>query len=510
MLQMLGCDLGSQGLKTILCDAKGNLIAAASRSYPIEFPHPTWADQDPQYWVRALIETITEVLDHPKASRHKVKSIGLSSQVDSVVPVDKDCKPLRKAIIWMDRRSVAECDWISERKSRDDIFHMTGLNLDASHVGPKILWIKNNEPALYERCHKLLLPGSFILFHLTGEYAVDYSNASSTMIFDIRKRAWSNDLIEALQIDPNKLVDVFGASESVGRILPGIARKTGLDPDTEVVVGSGDEHAATLGAGVVEEGYACDIVGTAEPVASISKKILFDPTRLVETHCSWDDQGWFIENPGFVSGGNYRWFRDHFAPVERKTAEALNLSEYQLLDLQAASIPAGSEGLIFLPCLMGAMVPEWNSLARGTLYGLTMKHSKAHVTRSILEASAYGLNDILLGMDKSGCKIREIRVVGGGAKSRFWRQIKADVTRRVISLPQITESSSFGAALLGGIGTGVYRDARDAASQVIRIRERTEPNPLTMEIYDHMYMMYRELYDSLKGVFELGHKIASL
>ncbi len=510
MVQMLGCDIGSQGLKTVLFDANGKLIATATRSYPIEFPHPTWADQDPQHWLHALIETITEVLDHPEADRNKVKSIGLSSQVDSVIPVDKNCKPLRKAIIWMDRRSVSECDWVSERQSPGEIFQLTGLNIDASHVVPKILWIRNNEPAVYERCYKLLLPGSFILFHLTGEFAVDYSNASSTMLLDVRKRAWSNTLIEAFQIDPEKLVNVYGASEVVGKILPEVSSRTGLDPNTQVVVGSGDEHAATLGAGVVSEGYACDIVGTAEPVACISNEILFDPTRLVETHCGWDDQAWFMENPGFVSGGNYRWFRDNFSPLETKAAKALNLSEYQLMDLEAATIPPGSEGLIFLPCLMGAMVPEWNNLARGTLYGLTLKHTKAHVVRAILEASAYGLNDIIRSMERLGCKIDEIRVVGGGAQSRIWRQVKADVTKRAISLPHITETSSFGAALLGGIGVGIFKDANDAASNVVSIKEQIEPDLRAAEIYDPMYTMYRELYASVKGIFELGHKAESL
>jgi len=502
MEYVIGCDLGSQGVKVILLTAEGRLAGSATSGYGIDYPHPTWADQPVNRWTDALCSAVRQLLAEAGVPAEQVKAIGLDAQVDGVVPVNKAGTPLMPAIIWMDRRAVDQCNAVMQSRTSEEVFQITGLNIDPSHVAPKIRWLADREPEVYHKAAHFLLPGSYAAYYLTGELGVDASNASSTMLMDVRTRSWSPEMCASFEIDIERLAPILSSLTEIGTLRPRIAEDLGLKPSTRVILGSGDEHAACLGAGVMRSGLICDIAGTAEPVCVSSTAPLFDPIGLVETHCHADPELWLIENPGFASGANYRWFRDEFSAQEVQSASASGGNPYDLLNELAAQAPPGSNGLIFLPCLMGALAPTWNAAARGTYFGFSLSHTRAHFVRALLEGSAYAVRDNTDQMRKMGLQPEQIRVVGGGAQSRLWRQIKADVTGLPVALPQTTETTALGAGMLALVGAGLVPSLQEAASQTVQIVDVLDPDPHTQRIYEDYYQLYRSTYHSLLPVFD--------
>ena len=499
---VIGCDLGSQGVKVILLTAEGRLAGGASVGYSIDYPHPTWADQPVSRWTEALFSAVRKLLQETGISPDQIRAIGLDAQVDGVVAIDATGNPLRPAIIWMDRRAVDQCNAIAELRGRDEIFQITGLNLDPSHVAPKIRWLAEQEPDMYGKASHFLLPGSYAAYYLTGELGVDASNASSTMLMDVRAKKWSTEMCASFEIEVERLAPICSSLTEMGGLRPQVAREMGLNASTRVVLGSGDEHAASLGAGVVQPGLVCDIAGTAEPVCASSTTPIFDRSGLVETHCHADPDLWLIENPGFASGANYRWFRDEFSATEVQAASANGANPYELLNDLAAQVGPGSDGLIFLPCLMGALAPTWNAAARGTYFGFSLTHTRAHFVRALLEGSAYAVRDITDQMRNMGLQPEQIRVVGGGAQSRLWRQIKADVTGLPVALPQTTETTALGAGMLALVGAGLSASLEEAASQSVQIVDILEPNPQSQGLYEEYYQLYLATYRALLPVFD--------
>jgi xylulokinase len=499
---VIGCDLGSQGIKVILLTAEGWLAGEASVGYDIDYPYPAWAEQPVSRWTDAMCAAVRKLLQCTGVSADQIRALGLDAQVDGVVPVDEKGNPLRPALIWMDRRAVDQCKAIAKVCAPDKIFQITGLNLDASHVAPKILWLADNEPETFRKTKHFLLAGSYAAFFLTGELAVDYSNASSTMLMDVHTREWSGELCESLGIPIEQLVPIRSSLTEIGTLRAEVAEQMGLKPSTRIILGSGDEHAACLGAGVIRPGLVCDIAGTAEPVCVSSPEIIFDPTGLVETHCHADPDLWLLENPGFASGANYRWFRDEFSMPEVQSASKSDKSPYELLNDLAAQAPPGSDGMVFLPCLMGALAPTWNASARGTYFGFTLAHTRAHFVRALLEGSAYAVRDITDQMQAMGLPLEQIRVVGGGARSHLWRQIKADVTGLPVALPQTTETTALGAGMLAITGIGLSDSLVEAAGQTVQIIDVLEPNPISKSRYEDYYQLYRSTYQALLPVFD--------
>lgn len=492
MAYVIGCDVGSQSLKGILLDEAGEIVKQASVPYDLHYPYSGWADQDPDDWLRALGEVVAQLLEEQGIAAKDIGTLGLASQVDGVVAVGPEDKHLRPAIIWMDRRAEVQSEALGARIEEERIFEITGLNLDSTHVAPKILWLRDEEPEVYQNTKSFLLPGSYVVFRLTGERAVDYSNASSTMLYDVRKKGWSEEMLTATRIDEEFLGRVTAAEEVAGTVTQGAAREIGLEPGTKVIVGCGDEHGACLGAGLVSPDLICDIAGTAEPVAVAASEPVFDETGLVETHAHADSRLWLIENPGFVSGGSVRWYADNIAQADT----------YEEMAPAAEEIQPGSEGLIFLPCLSGAMTPTWNGNARGVFFGLSMKHGQAHLNRAVFEGCAYGLRDIVSRFGALGLGGEEVRVVGGGAKSALWCQIKADVTGRVLRTLKNPEATVTGAAMLAGIAEGTYASLDEAAERLVEFDATYEPRAEMKEAYDESYALYRKLYAALEPVFD--------
>ncbi len=500
MRYAIGCDVGSQALKALLWREDGQILGIESVEYPIVYPQPAWAEQDASHWWRAMQQAIPAVCRKAGVSLHDVAAIGVDGTVDGFVPVGEDGEPLAPHFLWMDRRAVRECQGIERWISPQHLFQVTGLNLDASHTAAKMLWLRNHLPDVYGRSWKFMPPATFAVHRLTGQCVVDYSNASSTMIFDVRTREWSAELLRGTGIDGGLLPGVRPATDVGGTLTPQAAQVLGLSTDALVVVGCGDEHASCVGAGVMEPGVVCDIIGTAEPVCVPTLRPAFDESQLVETHCHAHPDRWLLENPGFVSGGNYRWFRDNFYS---RPAPAGRVS-YEVLNSEAAAIAPGCEGLIFLPCTMGAMAPEWDNNARGVFYGLTLAHTRGHMVRAILEGSAFALRSILESMRTAGCEVREIRAVGGGARSHLLRQIRADVTGIPVASLSTVETTVLGAALVAAVGTGICPSLQEAADRTTHVVQLNEPLAANWSVYDQAYGNFLFLYRSLKPCFERG------
>ena len=475
--------------------------SSAFKSYPLLHPKSAWAEQSPRDWTEKTIDGIKELLSKSGAKQTEIGGIGVASQIDGVVPVGADGEPLGNAIIWMDRRAKQECDEIRSLASDGDIYAITGLSVDPSHVAPKIMWIRKNRPEAYDKAERFLLPGNYLVYFLTGEAYTDHSNASCTMLYDIKRGEWSSKLCDKLDIPVEKLPVLFDSTHVAGRLRASVAKLCGMDENTIVCVGGGDEEVGAVGAGVVDHEALLDLTGTSEPMCLSLDKPSLDPTGLLECHAHAYPGKWLLENTVGLAGGIFKWFRDQLAGPETMQAESLGIETYEMLNRQISEIPAGSDGLLFLPFFSGAILPEWNPDARGTFIGLTLKHSRGHLARSILEGTAYVLRDMVHHLSKIGHDPTRIVMAGGGARSRIWRQIKVDVINRPMTCCENEEVTALGAAVLSGVSCGMYDTIEDAVKKMVRLSEDLQPQAASSEIYGKMYTIYREAYRTLKPAF---------
>jgi xylulokinase len=502
---VIGCDVGSQGTNCALYAADGTLLASSYQAYELSFPFPGAAEQDPELWPVAVAAGVRDLLERVPEGSSAVKGLSFGSQLDGMVVCGTDGRPLRPAMIWMDRRAEAQAARVAETIAPDEFYRHVGANLDSSHAIFKALWVRDEEPGTWSKTAFLMSPGTYVLKAVAAAVAIDYSNASSFALLDPRSRKWSAEVLSAVDVPENLLPEVVAATEPISTISSSFAEATGLDPATVVAVGCGDEMAATLGAGVYAPGEVCDVVGTAEPVCAASSEPREDPTMLVECHPHADPDAWLLENPGFVSGGSLRWWRDHFGPLELAAERDGAGDAYDLLCKEAETAPPGSDGAIFLPCMQGAMAPEWNGAARGVFYGLSLAHTRAHLTRALLEGTAFALRDILEAMRGARLEVRRLTIVGGGAKGPLWRQIKADVTGLPVRIPVSVETTSTGAAILAAVGSGIHASVAEAVSAFVAFRpEGHVPDPAAQQAYEEAYRRYRDVYFALKPVFRAG------
>ncbi|HUZ85229.1 MAG TPA: FGGY family carbohydrate kinase, partial [Gaiellales bacterium] len=388
---VVGVDVGSQGTCAQAIAADGTTAATSYVPHTLAYPQPGWAEQDAREWLGAVAQSLGEV--RRAVEGHPLRAISFGSQLDGLVAADAAGEPTGPALIWIDRRAGGECEQAAARISPARLRELTGCNLDAGHVAAKIAWLLAHRPDRAAAARWFLLPGSFVAWRASGELAVDPSNASSSMLLDVAGGGWSAEACAAFGVDPAGLVPVRPAHTVLGPVAPWLREAAGLDPATLVVLGCGDEMAATLGAGVVEPGAVCDVMGTAEPVCAVAESPALDPDGVTELHPHAVPGGWLLENPGWLSGGAYRWFRDELGSVEAARAAATGGDVYELLNDLAAGAPAGAGGVLWVPALAGAMAPEWNADARAGWFGLTAAHGRAHLARALLEGNAFALRD---------------------------------------------------------------------------------------------------------------------
>lgn len=496
---VIGVDVGSSGTCAQAIDTSGVLLASVYRSYDVSYVQPGWADQDPEAWMKAVVETVAEARGAVRG--RPVKAIGFGSQLDGLVVLDAGGKPLRPALIWMDKRAGRECKEIAGRIDRDWFRRTSGCNLDAGHVAAKIAWLGHNEPDLLAAARSFTLPGSYVAARVSGTLAVDPSNASSTMLLDVQSRAWSSELCDAFGVDSDRLPQVREASAVLGHPLEWFRDATGLDGSAFVVLGCGDEMAATLGAGVIDAGTVCDVLGTAEPVCAVTDRPVYDESAVVEAHPHADPDHWLLENPGWLSGGAYRWFRDELAGSIVSPAGAEKIA-YEALNELIAESSAGADGVIFLPFLGGATSPEWNADARAVWFGLTAAHGRTHLARSLQEGNAFALKDVLLAMRSAGAHPDRIVCVGGGARSRMLRSIRADVTGLPVSRCEDVETTARGAAILAAAGAGLHTSVASACEAMASpVVDEIRPDEARHELYGRIHAKYRDLYVALRPLF---------
>ncbi|GBE22956.1 MAG TPA: hypothetical protein ENH00_11925 [Actinobacteria bacterium] len=481
---VIGCDIGTQSTKGILVADDGRVQAVASARHRVRFQASGWAEQDQIEWIRALAEVLAELTAQATGP---VSHIGIAAQVDGVAATDQDLTPLSPAIIWMDRRAASFADVIEQKVGADRVFAVTGLNCDSSHGAPKMMWLLDR---LDRRPAHLLPPASVATAWLTGEIAQDHANASSSMLFDVTGRDWSEELLEACGIEPELLPRVVDSISVIGQVLPEVAAEVGLGSSCQVIAGTGDDHAAAVGAGAARPGVVADITGTAEPIGTAADRPVFDAERLVETHAHATPGIWFIENPGFVSGGSVMW-----------VAQLLGIDQPAVFEL-AAEAPPGSKDLVFIPALSGSTAPRWNERARGSFTGASMDHGRPEWCRAVLEGCTFALRDSFDRLTELGLANSLLHVTGGGARSELWLQMKADVIGREVRVVK-GESAALGASCLAAVAAGWFSDVAAAADALAAASDRTyQPDPTRAPAYDEAYHTYRAVFDALDPTYD--------
>jgi xylulokinase len=498
---LLGIDVGTTGSKALLVDEKGSVRASATREYPMYSPRPLWAEQTPGDWWDATVLSIREILAGNGIKPEDVAAVGLTGQMHGMVLTDAHGAVLRPCIMWNDQRTAAECSEITHRVGATRVLELTGNPILPGFTAPKIAWVRKNEPEVYRDVAKILLPKDFVRFRLTGAFATDVADASGTSLFNVGKRVWSNEMLEALEIPTGWMAEVAESQVLSGKVDAHAASVTGLLEGTPVVAGAGDQAAQAVGTGIIREGVISVTLGTSGVVFVTSDTYRVEPDGRLHAFCHAVPGKWHLMGVMLSAGGSLRWFRDTLGEVETSAARRNGKDPYELLSENAAQIPAGSEGLLFLPYLTGERTPYPNPNARAVFFGLTVRHTRRHMTRAVLEGVAFGLRDSLELTKKLGVAAREIRASGGGARSGVWRQIMADIFGTAITTVNVTEGAAYGAALLAGVGSNVFGSVEDACKRVVTVTGTLQPGG-SHATYESYYTRYRALYRAVEGEFD--------
>jgi len=492
MKLFLGLDVSTTGAKALLIDEKGTVISSATAPLTLSTPHPLWSEQDPREWWIGMAKSIHQALEKADVPGSAVTAIGLTGQMHGLVLLDEQGEVLRPAILWNDQRTGAQCDEMRARLGRTHLIQLTGNDALTGFTAPKILWVHQNEPEIYARARHVLLPKDYIRYRLTGEYAMDKADGSGTILFDLKTRDWSPEVLSALEIPADWLPPTFEGSAVTGTVSGLAASETGLAQGIPVVGGGGDQAAQAVGVGAVQSGIIALTLGTSGVVFAATESPLVEPDGRLHAFCHALPGRWHFMGVMLSAAGSLQWYRDTLAPQ----------MGFDDLVNEAANVPAGSEGLLFLPYLSGERTPYPDPLARAAWVGLTVRHTRAHLTRAVLEGVAFGIKDSFTLIQNAGLgTIEQVRISGGGAKSPLWRQIMADVLGVELVTVNTTEGAAFGAALLAGVGAGFYADVPAACEATIQITGRASPTQAT-RAYQEYYPHYRALYPALTPEFK--------
>lgn len=492
-MYFLGIDVSTTATKALLINAIGSVIATEATGYSFETPHPLWSEQHPDLWWDGAQKSIRAVIAKAGVDVSQIGGVGLTGQMHGLVLLDEAGNVLRPAILWNDQRTQAQCDEIHARLGRERFIQISGNVALTGFTAPKLLWVYENEPELYAKVRHVLLPKDYVRFKLTGEYAMDKSDGSGTALFDLKTRSWSREILAALGIDPAWVPPTFDGPEFTGRVSAEAASATGLKTGTPVAAGGGDQAAQAVGVGAVEPGIVALTLGTSGVVFAATTSPLVEPEGRLHAFCHAVPGMWHFMGVMLSAAGSLQWYHDTLAST----------MSFEDLLKEAESVPAGSEGLQFLPYLSGERTPHPDPLARGAFVGLTVRHGRGHMTRAVLEGVSFGLKDSFTLIQNAGMgAIKQVRASGGGTKSALWRQILASVLDAELVTVNTTEGAAYGAALLAGVGAGVWGDVPEACKAVIKITGSINPDPGQAEAYRKAYQLYGELYPALKPCFE--------
>ena len=501
MKYLLGIDLGTSGTKTVLFDERCALVASSNIEYPMSQPHNGWAEQNPEDWWRAAAGTIQDVLAQSGVAAEDIVSIGISGQMHGLVMLDGAGRVLRPSIIWCDQRTAEECRWMTERAGADKLIEITANPALTGFTASKILWVRKHQPEIYSQCRHILLPKDYLRYKLTGDFATEVSDASGMQLLDVPNRCWSEELLGLLEIDPALLARVYESPEVTGTVSSEAAELTGLSVKTRVVGGAGDNAAAAVGTGVVTDGKAFTTIGTSGVVFAHTSALSIDPKGRVHTFCCAVPGAWHVMGVTQAAGLSLKWFRDQFCHAEMLAADGLGEDPYVLMDKQAGRVPIGANRLLYMPYLMGERTPHLDADCRGAFIGLSGVHTRQDLLRAVMEGVVFSLRDcveVLCGMDVSPC---EMLACGGGGSSPLWRQMLADVYGCPVRTVQSKEGPALGAAILAGVGAGLYRSVPEACAELIQVNAPQNPIAENRKAYEPYYQLYTSLYPALRERF---------
>ena len=490
-MQFLGIDVGTGGSRAVLIDENGVVTASATVEHiPIASPEIGWAEQSPEDWRRASFAAIREVLADENVDAQQIGAIGFSGQMHGAVLLDKNDEVLRPALIWCDQRTEKQCAEITEKIGAKNLIDLVANPAINGFTLPKLLWVRENEPEIWKQVRAVLLPKDYVRFCLSGDKASDVADASGTLLFDVKNRIWSKEMLVALQLDADLFPHAFESIEITGTVSAKGASETGLIAGTPIVAGAGDNAAGAVGMGIVQAGMTSATIGTSGVIFVANDEPKFDLHGRIHTLCHAIPNRWHNTGVTLAAGLSLKWFRDNFGDGEN----------FDDLTANAAKISSGSEGAIWLPYLMGERAPHLDPNARAAFIGLTASHTKAHLTRAVMEGVAFSLRDSLEIFKESGAKIEKIRIGGGGAKSTLWRQIQADIYGQTVQTIEAEEGAAFGAAILAGVGVGAWKTVAEACEKTIRVKQEIQPNSDALKLYDEQFKVYQALYPALRSV----------
>mgnify|MGYP002587760276 CR=1 FL=1 len=495
---LLGIDIGTSACKIAIFDEDGQVKASASGDYKVYYPHPGWAEQNPEEWWQAVCGAVKRALEKGGIRPGEVAGIGIDGQSWSAIPIDKEGNVLANTPIWMDTRAADICEEVGARIGEDRIFEVCGNPFKPSYTTPKILWYQRNLPDVYKKMDKILQSNSYIAFKLTGEVTQELSQGYGHHCFRMRTGEWDMDMCKELGINPDILPEIYASHAVVGTVTKQAAEECGLIEGIPVVAGALDAACGTLGAGVIHPGETQEQGGQAGGMSICTDTYKADPSLILGYHVV--PGKWLLQGGTTGGGGVMRWFEREFAAYERSRKADTGKSSLEQLNEIAEAVPAGSEGVVFLPYMSGERSPVWNPYAKGVFYGLDFAKTKGHMVRACMEGVAFSLRHNLEVAEAAGAKAEVLRAMGGSANSLLWTQIKADVTGKAVVVPASDTATTLGAAILAGVGVGFYKDYEEAVSMTVKETRRHEPNPENKEVYNKTYRTYRDLYESLKAM----------
>ncbi|HIY28490.1 MAG TPA: xylulokinase [Firmicutes bacterium] len=502
MNYLLGVDLGTSGTKTVLFDTAGNVMASKTVEYPMYQPQNGWAEQDPRDWWNATAVTTKAVIEESGVDPADIKGVGISGQMHGLVMLDKAGQVLRRSIIWCDQRTAQECEEITRRVGKERLIAITANPALTGFTASKILWVRNHEPEIYAQCAHILLPKDYVRYMLTGEFATEVSDASGMQLLDVPNRCWSDEVLEKLEIDKSLLAKVYESPEVTGTITKEAAALTGLKEGTPVVGGAGDNAAAAVGTGVVEDGKAFVTIGTSGVVFAHTSDISIDPKGRVHTFCCAVPGCWHVMGVTQGAGLSLKWYRDNFCQAEMETAKGMGKDPYFLMDQQAERVPIGCNKLLYLPYLMGERTPHLDPDCRGVFFGLSAIHTKYDMLRAVMEGVTFSQRDSVEILREMGVDLKEMLACGGGGSSPLWRQMLADTFNCEVKTVVSKEGPALGVAILAGVGAGIYKSVEEGCRAVIRTNPPQPPIAENVPQYEKFYQIYRSLYPALKDSYQ--------